>query len=137
MTVHAAEAAALALAADRVGDRWTLRVVHALLAGPRRFGDLQREVAPIAPNVLAGRLRDLTVDGLVVAERYQARPARFVYALTARGRELAGVLRLLAAWADDDLAPVHETCGTRLDVRWHCPTCDATVEAGDERLVHL
>lgn len=137
MTVHDDEAAAVALAADRVGDRWTLRVVHALLAGPRRFGDLQRQVAPIAPNVLAARLRHLAADGLIVAEPYQMRPARYEYTLAARGRELAGVLRLLAAWADDDLAPVHDACGTRLEVRWRCPTCHITVESGDEGLVRL
>lgn len=137
MAVHDAERAALAAATERIGDRWTLRLVHALLAGPRRYGDLQREVAPIAPNVLAARLRALTADGLVVAERYQRRPARFVYELTSRGRELAGVLRLLAAWADDDLAPVHATCGTRLEVRWRCPTCAVDVDTGEEQLVHL
>jgi DNA-binding HxlR family transcriptional regulator len=137
VAVHDDERTALAVAAARVGDRWTLRIVHALLAGPRRFGDLQAEVAPIAPNVLAQRLRSLEADGLVVAERYQQRPPRFVYELTGRGRDLAGVLRLLAAWADESLAPVHATCGTRLEATWRCPTCELTVEDGDERLVHL
>jgi DNA-binding HxlR family transcriptional regulator len=137
VSVHEAEAAAVAAAADLVGDRWSLRLVHALLAGPRRFGDLQAEVAGIAPNVLAQRLRTLAAAGLVVAERYQHRPPRFVYELTGRGRDLAGVLRALASWADDDLAPVHETCGTRLELTWRCPTCATDVVDGDERLVRL
>jgi DNA-binding HxlR family transcriptional regulator len=137
VSVHAAETAAIAAAADLVGDRWSLRLIHALLVGPRRFGDLQADVPGIAPNVLTQRLRSLAADGLVVAERYQRRPPRFAYDLTARGRELAGVLRALASWADEDLAPVHGACGTRLELTWLCPTCATEVVDGDERLVHL
>jgi DNA-binding HxlR family transcriptional regulator len=137
VSVHTAETAAVAAAADVVGDRWSLRLIHALLAGPGRFGDLQADVPGIAPNVLSQRLRSLAADGLVVAERYHHRPPRFVYDLTARGRELAGVLRALASWADDDLAPVHDACGTRLELTWRCPTCATDVVDGDERLVHL
>lgn len=137
MSIHETERDALRDAVDRVGDRWTLLVIHALLAGPRRFGDLAREVAPIAPNVLTQRLRGLSAEGLVVAVPYQRRPPRVVYELTARGRELAVPLRLLAAWAQPDLAPVHATCGTVLEVGWRCPTCDLEVTAGDEGLVRL
>lgn len=136
MSVHGSEAAALRDAVARVGDRWTLLVVHALLAGPRRFGDLAREVAPIAPNVLTQRLRGLEADGLVLAVPYQRRPPRVAYELTARGRDLAGPLRLLAAWADPDLGPVHAACGTVLEVGWRCPSCDVDV-TGDEGLVRL
>src|SRR5947208_5620513 len=77
-----------------VGDRWTLLVVAALLEGPRRFGDLQRELSGIAPNVLSHRLRHLEQQGLVLAQPYCKRPPRFVYELTEGGRGLAGALRL-------------------------------------------
>lgn len=137
MSTHDDETTALRDAVARVGDRWTLLVVHALLVGPRRFGDLARDVAPIAPNVLTQRLRSLEADGLVLAVPYQRRPPRVAYELTARGRDLAGVLRLLAAWADPALGPVHGACGTALEVGWRCPSCDVEVSAGDEGLVRL
>ena len=73
-------------------------MIAALLDGPRRFGDLQEEVAGIAPNVLTQRLRQLERNALVVARPYSERPPRFVYELSAAGRELAGALRLLAGW---------------------------------------
>ncbi|HEY1594906.1 MAG TPA: helix-turn-helix domain-containing protein, partial [Thermoleophilaceae bacterium] len=82
----------LAEALRSVGDRWTLLIVAALLDGPRRFGDLEKEIAGIAPNVLSQRLRNLESQGLVRAERYSERPPRFVYELAAAGRELAGAL---------------------------------------------
>src|SRR3989440_12106727 len=89
---------ALAAALPTIGARWTLLVIAALLDGPRRFGELQAEVQGIAPNVLTQRLRQLARNALVVARPYSERPPRFVYELSAAGRELAGVLRLLAGW---------------------------------------
>jgi DNA-binding HxlR family transcriptional regulator len=125
---------ALADALAAVGDRWTLLVVAALLDGPKRFGDLQTEVEGIAPNVLTGRLRALERNALVVARPYSERPPRFVYELSAAGRELAGALRLLAGWgarnAEGAAAPRHAVCGTPMEARWWCPTCERP--AGDE-----
>lgn len=123
-----AEPSPLEEAVARVGDRWALLIVSALLDGPRRFNDLQADVAGIAPNVLSQRLRTLEQHGVVVAAPYSERPPRFVYQLTAAGKELAGALRLLAQWgtrrAPDAVEPLrHPACGTPLEARWYCPTC--------------
>src|SRR4051794_36753896 len=76
---------ALDRALSAVGDRWTLLVVAALLDGPLRFGDLQEAVPAIATNVLTQRLRALQEEGLVSAEPYPPRPARYSYELSASG----------------------------------------------------
>ena len=116
----------------RVGDRWTLLVVEALLAGPRRFNDLQEELPGIASNVLSQRLKALERWGLVVGQPYSERPPRFAYQLSGAGRELAGALRLLAQWgaqrSGDGEALQHLECGTQLEARWYCPTCARLVE---------
>ena len=127
----------LAAALGRIGDRWSLQVVEALLAGPRRNADLAQDVAGIAPNILADRLRRLEADGLIAATAYSERPPRFDYRLTADGRALAGALRLLADWgvrhggADSEGHEFlrHDTCGTALEARWFCPTCGEVVSA--------
>jgi DNA-binding HxlR family transcriptional regulator len=129
------EPSPLAEALARVGDRWTLLVVEALIDGPRRFGDLQDDIPGIAPNILSQRLRHLEHEALIVARPYQERPPRMVYELSAAGRELAGALRLLADWGarhSDAAEPArHGPCGTPLEVRWYCPTCERTVEEGE------
>ena len=116
----------------RVGDRWTLLLVEALLDGPRRYGELSDAVAGIAPNILAARLRRLEQDGLVTATPYSQRPLRYRYALTADGHELASAMALLAAWAarvEGLPAPrYHATCGTPIESRPWCPTCGRTVD---------
>jgi DNA-binding HxlR family transcriptional regulator len=127
-------ASALARAAEAVGDRWSLLVVAHLLDGPARFGELEAAVDGLAPNILARRLARLEQEGLVVGEPYSTRPVRHTYRLTASGGELAGALRLLAAWGaarsatDTGEAPHHGPCGTALDVRWWCPTCGEPVD---------
>jgi DNA-binding HxlR family transcriptional regulator len=121
----------LSEALARVGDRWSLLLVDALLDGPRRFGDLESAVGGLAPNVLSRRLKDLAADGIVVATRYQDRPPRYEYDLTAGGRDLAGALRLLAQWGaarTGEPAPFqHQACGTALEHHWWCPTCHTPV----------
>jgi DNA-binding HxlR family transcriptional regulator len=124
----------------RVGDRWTLLIVEALLEGPRRFNDLTEELPGIASNILSQRLKELERWGLVVGKPYSERPPRFAYQLSAAGRELAGALRLLAQWgaqrSGDGDSLQHLQCGTQLETRWYCPTCARVVEddeAGDLR----
>ena len=135
----------LGAAVARIGDRWSLLVVEALLEGPSRFGDLGERVDGIAPNVLTSRLRKLEADGVVRAVPYSQRPLRVEYELTDAGQELAGALALLAAWgrrqggagarSDTSSAATHRDCGTRLVTRLWCPTCDRPVD--DPREDHL
>lgn len=137
---HRDAAPGLRLALARVGDRWTLLVVQALLDGPRRFNEIQSELGGIAATVLTQRLRRLERDRLVVAEAYSSRPVRYAYRLTATGESLAGALRLLTSWGSEhgsvrgeDAQPVvHEGCGTPAEPRWWCPTCDRII--GDDEL---
>ena len=144
---------ALDRALQEVGDRWSLMVVAALSDGPSRFNELQAAINGIAPNILSRRLRDLEAAGLIVASPYQDRPVRMEYRLTAAGSELAGVLVQLAAWGDqrpaaDAAIPAasggsasahelrHATCGTRLESRWWCRSCERTVEPDEEPGLH-
>ena len=127
----------LSAALERVGDRWTLLLVEALLRGPRRFGELEREIDGIAPNILTKRLQHLGREGLVLATPYSDRPLRVDYRLTGTGRELAGALRLLAHWGarhGEGVAPRHEACGTPMEPKWHCPTCEREVGDDEESL---
>jgi DNA-binding HxlR family transcriptional regulator len=134
------DASPLHHALDRIGDKWSLLVVAALLDGPLRFGELQEAVPGIAANILVARLRRLTREALVVARPYSERPPRFAYELTAAGTELAGALRLLAGWGarqHEADAPRHASCGTPLEVRWWCPACDRPVDDPDAEDVHV
>ena len=66
----AATRSPLEAALERVGDRWSLLLVDALLAGGRRFGELREGLPGLAPNILTDRLRRLEREGIVVATPY-------------------------------------------------------------------
>jgi DNA-binding HxlR family transcriptional regulator len=134
------DASPLHHALSRIGDKWSLLLIAALLDGPRRFGDLLDALPGIAPNILTQRLRHLEREALVVARPYSERPPRFSYELTASGTELAGALRLLSDWGarhGDAESPRHDACGTPLQVRWWCPSCEQLVDDPDAEDVHV
>jgi DNA-binding HxlR family transcriptional regulator len=115
-----------------MGDRWTLQVIAGLLDGPRRFGELAEALHGIAPNVLTTRLRELERQGLVSTTPYSQRPVRLAYALTDSGRELRDAIALLSAWSahqtGETEGPMHGPCGTALETRLYCPTCEQPAE---------
>ncbi len=130
----------LEAALAQVGDRWSLRVIDALLGGPRRFNELQHDVEGIATNVLSQRLKHLERAGVIVARPYSQRPPRYTYELTESGRDLGGALVLLTQWGarhGDGLdVPHHEACGTSLEPRWFCPTCERIVDDDEAHRLH-
>jgi DNA-binding HxlR family transcriptional regulator len=134
---------ALDAAARRIGDRWSLRIVGALLDGDRTFGELAAEVDGIAPTILTARLRALQARSIVRATPYERRPVRMRYGLTEPGRRLAAAIAALAEWGamregGDELdhgRPTHRTCGTPVETRPWCPTCDRSVEDETDDLI--
>jgi len=130
----------LAVSLDLLGDRWTLLIVNALLGGPKRFGDLQQDVDGIAPNILTQRLRDLEAHGLLLAVPYSHRPVRLTYSLTGAGSQLHTVIDALTEWSIGRSGgePVaHQACGTALELRSWCPTCERIIDVATDELHHL
>ena len=126
-------------AARRVGDRWSLRLVGVLLDGDRTFSELAEQVDGIAPNILTARLRALQQQALVAATPYARRPVRMRYSLTEPGRRLGTAISSLAEWGArrEGRAPVraHEVCGSPLEMRPWCPTCERVVDDDHDGLI--
>ena len=83
----------------RVGDKWSVLIVRALGAGPRRFNELKRDIGTISQRMLSLTLRGLERDGLVTRTVSPTVPPRVDYALTGLGRSLWGPVEALGAWA--------------------------------------
>ncbi|GAA3521528.1 helix-turn-helix domain-containing protein [Actinocatenispora rupis] len=82
---------------DTVGEWWSLLIVRDALHGLSRFDEFQQSLG-ISSNSLTRRLAELCDAGLLTRHRYQERPPRDEYRLTARGRDLQPVVEALAGW---------------------------------------
>jgi Predicted transcriptional regulators len=87
-------------AAVLLGKRWTPQLVRALLGGETRFSDLRAGIPQISDHLLSERLKELEAAGVVTRTVTPVTPVRITYGLSERGRDLAGVIGELAAWAE-------------------------------------
>ena len=110
LPVHAAPTCSVAGAAEIVGSKWTVLIVHDLSEGPRRFTELERSCAGISPRTLAERLRWLEAEEIVARQSYPESPPRVEYALTEKGRALLPVVHEMRRFGHHWLGcGVHDT----------------------------
>ena len=91
----------------RVGDKWTVLIVTALVSRPRRFNALKREVGGISQQMLTRSLRMLERDGMVERTVHPTVPPSVEYALTELGRSLAEPVIALTEWTFAHLPQIH------------------------------
>jgi len=136
-----AQNCSIARALEVLGDRWTILVIRDAFLGLRRFEDFQRDLG-IARNVLTDRLNRLVEEDILAKHRYQERPERFEYRLTAKGRDLWPVTMALLRWGDRHYAEGkpprivrHRGCGGSVTERLRCASCGADLDLGDVEAV--
>jgi DNA-binding HxlR family transcriptional regulator len=87
-------------ALERLGSKWRVLVVYALMAGPQRPAELARRLPGVSQKMLTQTLRAMAEDGLV--ERTVLRgtaPQHVEYRLTPLGLTLREPLAAICAWA--------------------------------------
>lgn len=87
---------ALALAADVIGERWSLLLVRDLLVGPRRFRDLTESLRGIGTNLLAARLK--AMEAAEIIEKTTQESGTSAYQLTTKGLALEPAVLALVRW---------------------------------------
>ena len=87
----------VARAMSVIGDRWTLLIVRDCFLGKSRFEEFQSSLG-VTRHVLSDRLKRLVVQGVLEKNPYQARPVRYDYRLTDKGRDFAPTLVGLKDW---------------------------------------
>lgn len=81
-----------------IGKRWTALIIRDLVAGTRRFCELEQSSEGISPKMLSQRLHELESEGIVAREVYPEVPVRVEYSLTKKGRALKKVIDSMADW---------------------------------------
>ena len=84
-------------------------ILRELIAGPRRFTDLQDGLPGISTNLLSERLKSLEQDGLLTRRVLPPPAGSTVYDLTPLGRSLEPSLIELGKWGSQFVPPSPET----------------------------
>lgn len=117
-------------ALDVFADPWTYLILREAFFGVRRFDELKRNLQ-ISRTSLVERLNHLVVEGILKRRKYQDRPERFEYRLTAAGRDFYPAILGLMSWGDrwckthngPPLTLTHRCCNKRLEPIVVCSHC--------------
>lgn len=81
-----------------LNGKWKLPIIIALSEGNKRFGEIQKNVAGIAPKVLSSELKTLELNGFVIRKVYNEFPVLVEYELTDYSNSLENVITALRDW---------------------------------------
>ena len=94
------ESCATRQALERLGAKWRILLVYALLDTPQRPARLRQRLPGITQKMLTETLRGMEADGLVQRHVYKrTAPQHIEYALTELGKSLETPLTAICAWA--------------------------------------
>jgi len=91
-----------------IEDKWSLTVVSALGAGPRRFTQLKREITGVSQRMLTVTLRSLERDGIISRTVHNVMPAHVSYALTPLGASFLEAVTPMLTWSHDNVKRIVE-----------------------------
>jgi DNA-binding HxlR family transcriptional regulator len=92
-----------------VGNKWAALAVIALADGPRRHGELMRQIAGASQKMLTQTLRTLERDGLISRTVTPTIPVRADYELTDLGRDVLPILVALKRWSEANIMAILES----------------------------
>lgn len=81
-------------------EKWVLLIMYQPLSGPKRFTELEAEMA-ISGRLLSERLKEMETEGIVTRHMYPEIPPRVEYELTPKGRAIEPVINQIYSWSSD------------------------------------
>lgn len=82
------------------GGKWKPIIIHYLIGGTKRFGELRRLIGGITQRSLTLQLRELEECGVITREVFAEVPPRVEYTLTEFGLTLIPVLSAMKEWGE-------------------------------------
>lgn len=85
---------------DLIGGKWKGMILHHLLGGELRFGELRRRLPGATARTVVKQLRELEQAGMIRRTVYPEVPPRVEYRLTGVGLSLRPVIVSLRVWGE-------------------------------------
>ncbi|ATW04401.1 helix-turn-helix domain-containing protein [Sphingorhabdus sp. YGSMI21] len=93
------DACGTAFALELIGERWAILIMRELMFGPRRFGELRRDLPGLSANILTQRLNQLEQNRILRKRKLPPPASVQVYELTEWGAEAEQLVQMLGRWA--------------------------------------
>jgi len=137
-TVEFVRPAAVVKTLDIFKDPWDFSLLVECYFGVRRFDDFQKRLG-ISRNILSKRLKSLVSEDVLEKRLYQAKPDRFEYRLTEKGRDLFPIFMAIMRWGErwiPDAQPdgwrlEHRLCGHQCRPETVCGSCKEIIHLRD------
>lgn len=81
-----------------IGSKWTLLILHNIIEGNNRFGQLHRQLSGISTKTLSVRLQEMEKEGIISRTVYAEIPLHVEYFVTEKGKSLKGIIDQMAQW---------------------------------------
>lgn len=81
-----------------ISNKWKILILRELLAGTKRFNELQKSIAAISQRMLTLNLRSMEEDGIVIRKVFAEVPPRVEYRLSELGRTLEPIIDAMWDW---------------------------------------
>ena len=78
--------------AEIIDGKWTTLIIRDLLSGKKRYSELLKSLEGISPKMLAARLKELEIKGILSRELFPTIPPKTEYQLTKLGFKLKDVV---------------------------------------------
>jgi DNA-binding HxlR family transcriptional regulator len=113
LVIERRSACPLNASVEMLGDRWSLLILRDMMVrGFSTYKEFLGSMEKIATNILADRLRKLEDYGIITSKPDPSDGRKLIYALTAKGIDLAPVMAEMVLWASR-----HEKTGNQELIR--------------------
>lgn len=82
-----------------LGAKWAFLIIAELSKGPKRFNQLNRDLAIVKTQSLSNALRHLEDNGIVLRQVFPTVPVTVEYSLTEKGMDFKTALLEMERWA--------------------------------------
>jgi len=83
-----------------IGGKWKLVILFNLQNGPKRFGELKRDLSPITQQMLTKELRDLEKNNFIHRKVFEIIPPKVEYSLSNYGKTLKPIFDSIQNFSD-------------------------------------
>ncbi|MBN9673758.1 winged helix-turn-helix transcriptional regulator [Roseibium aggregatum] len=85
-----------------VSGKWKPLILFFLGKGPKRYGELKRDVRGVSDKMLIQHLKELEAHGVIVRTDYHEIPPRVDYMLSPFGQSLVEAMVPMCRWGENN-----------------------------------